>query len=75
MPGIIWLPLYLRLILLSIPWGFLQEAYTSQSEKGGTSYTYTDSVVLVRSEAVGVLSNLLDDLSLVQGLDCHFNYI
>jgi hypothetical protein len=33
--------------------------------------TYADSVVLVGGEAVGVLLLLLDDLGLVQGLDCH----
>ena len=33
--------------------------------------TYADSHVLVRIVSVGVLSNLLDDLSLVQGLYCH----
>ena len=33
--------------------------------------TYSDSLVLVTSEAVGVLLLLLDDLALVQRLDCH----
>ncbi len=33
--------------------------------------TYTDSLVLIGGEAVGVLLLLLDDLCLVQWLDCH----
>ena len=34
-------------------------------------YTYSDSLVLIRSKAVRVILLLLDDLGLVQGLDCH----
>ena len=37
----------------------------------GMKDTYADSHVFVRSEAVGVLLLLLDDLCLVQWLDCH----
>ena len=33
--------------------------------------TYSDSIVLIGSEAVGVVLLLLDDLGLVQGLDGH----
>ena len=33
--------------------------------------TYSDSIVLIGSEAVGVVLLLLDDLCLVQWLDCH----
>ena len=32
---------------------------------------YSNSHVFVRLEAVGVLCDLLDNLGLVQGLDCH----
>ncbi len=62
------MPLYFLLILLSIPWGTLQDAYHSLSQ---LSLAYFDSQELVRLETVGVLSDLLYDLCLVQGLDCH----
>ena len=68
MPGRAWLPLYFRRILLSIPWGVLQDFYNLDKLSRDT---YADSVVLVRCEAVGVLLLLLDDLGLVNGLDCH----
>lgn len=68
MVGMAWLPLNLRRILLSIPWGVLHDFYTHSSRNKGT---YADSVVFVGSEAVGVILLLLDDLGLVQGLDCH----
>ena len=69
MPGSLWFPLYFLLILLSIPWGFLQDFYEKSLSQGRSAYR--DSHVLVGLEAVGVLRNLLYDLSLVQGLDCH----
>ena len=61
------MPLNLLRILLSIPWGNLQEV----CQRISLGETYGDSLVLVGGEAVGVLLLLLDDLGLVQGLDCH----
>ena len=61
------MPLNLLRILLSIPWGNLQEVCQRVSK----GWTYRHSLVLVRSETVGVVLLLLDDLGLVQGLDCH----
>ena len=34
-------------------------------------YEYLDSHESIRLESVGVLGNFLDNLGLVQGLDCH----
>ena len=69
MVGRAWFPLYFLLILLSIPWGVLQDAYKRRVIKGNPAYS--DSHVLVGLETIGVVLDLLDNLSLVQGLDCH----
>jgi hypothetical protein len=70
--GRAWLPLNLRRILESIPWGVLQDFYKKQAQNETRKrVTYSDSIVLIGSEAVGVVLLLLDDLGLVQGLDGH----
>ena len=72
MVGRAWLPLNLRRILESIPWGVLQDFYKKQAQNETRKrVTYSDSIVLIGSEAVGVVLLLLDDLGLVQGLDGH----
>jgi hypothetical protein len=70
MEGRAWLPLNFLRILLSIPWGVLQEAYIERMPLVRLG-AYSDSHELVRREAVGVFLLLLNDLCLVQGLDCH----
>ena len=67
MDGMAWLPLNLRRILLSIPWGFLHDSYTKQGLTRAGGVAYADSHVLVRLEAGWVLLLLLNDLGLVQG--------
>ena len=64
------MPLNFLRILESIPWGVLQEAFIHQLE-GENKVSYADSLVLIGSEAVGVVLLLLDDLGLVQRLDGH----
>ena len=72
MVGRAWLPLNLRRILESIPWGVLQDFYKKRAQNETRKrVTYSDSIVLIGSEAVGVVLLLLDDLGLVQGLDGH----
>ena len=60
---------------MNLPFCFsnLSEHATKQNlQTTKASLTYVDSRELVRLEAGWVLSDFLDNLDLVQGLDCHY---